>query len=109
MISYQVYEDYLLACLDQNGKCTAFITWGFWDKVSWLDRNSPFNKDGTEMRKYPLPFDDHFGKKPAYYSMLKALNEKAQKQILLQGALFDNKDVFLQNKKKYVYNNECHL
>jgi hypothetical protein len=53
----------LSACLANPGVCTAFLTWGFTDKATWL---------GTA--KAPLPFDELYQPKPAYYSMLDLLN-----------------------------------
>jgi hypothetical protein len=59
-----VYADILRACLDSNGICTAFITWGFSDFSTWL---------GTD--QYPLFFDTDFCAKPAFHAMMKVLDE----------------------------------
>ena len=63
----QIYEDTLAACfIDNPGVCTAFLTWGFTDKYTWL---------GTG--KHPLPFDEHFNMKQSYNSMLSLLQGKS--------------------------------
>ena len=37
----KVYEDALAACVEDNaGVCTAFLSWGFTDKYTWLDSSS---------------------------------------------------------------------
>jgi hypothetical protein len=60
----RIYEDVLGACLENPGVCTAFLTWGFSDKFTWL---------GTA--KAPLPYDQWYKPKPAYNSMLSLLNK----------------------------------
>ena len=59
------YKDLLGACLHQPA-CTAFQTWGFTDKHSWIPDKYP--GDG-----WALPFDQNYRKKPAYFAMLKEL------------------------------------
>jgi endo-1,4-beta-xylanase len=61
----QTYQDLLSVCLAQPA-CTAFQTWGFTDKYSWVP--SFFPGDG-----WALPFDEDYAKKPAYNSLLKTL------------------------------------
>ena len=66
----QLYQDILAACyIDNPGVCTAFLTWGFTDAITWLDN------DGG--RFYPLPFDENYEKKPAYWSMYNLLESTA--------------------------------
>jgi GH35 family endo-1,4-beta-xylanase len=60
----RIYEDVLGACLANPGVCTAFLTWGFTDKITWLGA-----------AKAPLPFDQWYKPKPAYNSMLSLLNK----------------------------------
>eukprot|EP01060_Flectonema_neradi_P012284 TRINITY_DN19155_c0_g1_i1.p1 TRINITY_DN19155_c0_g1~~TRINITY_DN19155_c0_g1_i1.p1 ORF type:complete len:357 (+),score=84.26 TRINITY_DN19155_c0_g1_i1:64-1071(+) len=56
------YEQVLKLCLDQPS-CKSFETWGFTDKYLW----------NTKIQR-PLPFNATYGKKPAYYTLLKTLN-----------------------------------
>jgi len=61
----KTYQDLLKVCLAQTA-CTAFQTWGFTDKHSWIPAFYPgFG--------WALPFDETYAKKPAYDSMLKTL------------------------------------
>jgi endo-1,4-beta-xylanase len=59
------YKDLLDACLREPA-CTLFQTWGFTDKYSWIPEAVP----GWG---WALPFDENYGKKPAYSAMLKKL------------------------------------
>ena len=61
----QTYKDLINVCLAQKA-CTTFQTWGFTDKYSWIP--SFFPGYG-----WALPFDDIYQKKPAYTSLLTAL------------------------------------
>ena len=56
----QIYRDLLKACLDTPG-CKGLTTWGFSDKHSWL-------KD-----QCPLPLDQNYQPKPAYFAMYEEL------------------------------------
>ena len=68
----EVYEGALSACLlDNKDVCTAFLTWGFTDKHSWLTK-----KHGEDC--HPLPLDENYEKKPAYNSMLDILLNKEE-------------------------------
>jgi endo-1,4-beta-xylanase len=61
----QAYQRVLAICL-QNPGCTAFQTWGFTDKHSWIPTFYPgFGA--------ALPFDVNYQPKPAFYSLLSAL------------------------------------
>ena len=61
-----LYRDVLAACyIDNPGVCTAFLTWGIYDGLTWLDN------DGG--RFYPLPYDENFEEKPAYHAMFDLL------------------------------------
>jgi endo-1,4-beta-xylanase len=61
----QTYQRILTVCL-QNPGCTAFQTWGFTDKYSWIPGSYPgFGA--------ALPFDATYQSKPAVDSMLSAL------------------------------------
>ncbi len=57
----QTYQRILNVCL-QNPGCTAFQTWGFTDKHTWLPNG------------FPLPFDTNYQPKPAFTALLNALN-----------------------------------
>jgi endo-1,4-beta-xylanase len=55
------YQRILNVCL-QNPGCTAFQTWGFTDKHTWLPAG------------FPLPFDSNYQPKPAFTALLSTLN-----------------------------------
>lgn len=55
------YANALQACLAVP-QCSAFVTWGFTDKYTWL---------GTA--RHPLPFDENYRKKPAWFALDSAL------------------------------------
>jgi len=57
----KIYGDLIKACLS-NKACTSFESWGYTDKYTWL---------GTS--DHPLPFDENFKTKPAFNSLLSAL------------------------------------
>ncbi len=61
----QAYQDLMKVCL-ANKACTGFQTWGFTDKYSWIP--SFFTGYG-----WALPFDDNYGKKPAYTALVNSL------------------------------------
>ncbi|MBN1580926.1 MAG: endo-1,4-beta-xylanase [Anaerolineae bacterium] len=61
----QVYRDVLDTCLMAE-KCTAFVTWGFTDRYSWV----PGFFEGFEAA---LPFDETYQPKPAYHALQSAL------------------------------------
>ena len=63
-----VYEAVLTACLNQRG-CTAFQTWGFTDKYSWINSTSR----GT--RGAALFFDAQYHPKPAYAAAQRILSQ----------------------------------
>ena len=67
----QVYHDVLATCL-ASPACKAFYTWGISDRHN-MYQNRP--EDRRPDAK-PLPFDDDYRKKPAYYGMLAALEER---------------------------------
>jgi len=61
-IQAEVFGIGLRACLD-SPNCSAFLLWGFGDKLSWKDD------------KYALIFDADLKPKPAYYTLLDILKE----------------------------------
>ena len=66
----EIYRQVAEACLRQP-RCTAFQTWGFTDKYTWIPN---FTKGA---KGAPLPFDRHYGRKPAYEALLEAFRLKA--------------------------------
>ena len=64
----QTYARILNVCL-ANKNCTAFQTWGFTDRHSWIPSNTP--GQGAA-----LPFDSNYVPKPAFSSLLGALNAR---------------------------------
>ncbi len=71
-VQAQTYKDLLAVCLHQP-RCTAFQTWGFTDKHSWI----PGEYHGYG---WALPFDREYKKKPAYDAMLKTLRAPGDDQ-----------------------------
>lgn len=63
-----IHRKMLRACLDAPN-CTAFITWGFTDKHSWIPRF--FGGFGAA-----LPFDEQYNPKPAYEAMSQELGRE---------------------------------
>lgn len=66
----QIYLDYLRTCLS-IANCTAFVSWGFTDKYSWI----PFYLAGQGAA---LPFDERYKPKPAYRAIARALNDSSR-------------------------------
>ena len=66
-----IYRFVAKACLQQRG-CTAFQTWGFTDKYSWI----PGYTKGAKGRA--LLFDQEYQPKPAYNALREALEQRAQ-------------------------------
>jgi endo-1,4-beta-xylanase len=67
-----IYRFVATACFQHSG-CTAFQTWGFTDKYSWI----PGYTKGTKGNA--LLFDQNYAPKPAYNSVLKALEQRAER------------------------------
>ena len=66
----EIYRHVAEVCLRQP-RCTAFQTWGFTDKYTWIPN---FTKGAKGM---PLPFDRLYAKKPAYDALLEAFRRRA--------------------------------
>ena len=77
-VQAQNYKDLLNICLQQPA-CTAFQTWGFTDKHSWI----PAIDHG---HGWALPFDQNYRKKPAYFAMLKKLNSHSGTRVRFQSS-----------------------
>ena len=67
----EIYRQIADACLRQP-RCTAFQTWGFTDKYTWIPN---FTKGAKGM---PLPFDRRYARKPAYDALLDAFRRRAR-------------------------------
>jgi endo-1,4-beta-xylanase len=65
-----IYRDMMDACLE-SGVCDSFTTWQFADGNSWITCSESWCvKDaGAD----PLPFDDNYEPKPAYFALREAL------------------------------------
>lgn len=61
-----IYRLVAAACFQQPG-CTAFQTWGFTDKYTWIPNYTKGAKGA------PLLFDQNYAPKPAYQALLDAL------------------------------------
>jgi len=59
----RAYKDLTAACMAVS-RCHAITLWGFTDKYSWID--SAFGADD------PLPFDESYQAKPAFFGMQEA-------------------------------------
>jgi hypothetical protein len=60
----RVYHDVIAACVAEP-RCEGATFWGFTDRHSWIDQ--AYGPDD------PLPFDESYRVKPAYYGVLEAL------------------------------------
>lgn len=67
----QVYKKALEACIvDNPGVCTAFLSWGITDEHTWKG-----------VWNHPLPLDENYKRKPAYYKMREVLRaEKTRRE-----------------------------
>ena len=64
-----VYRRYLDVALDEQA-VKALLTFGLTDKYSWLEEDYP-RRDGA--RRRPLPFDNMYHRKPAYWALHQSL------------------------------------
>jgi endo-1,4-beta-xylanase len=64
----QVYRDVLQVCLRAKN-CTAFMTWGFTDRYTWVN-------DLVGKIEAPLIFDESYQPKPAYDAMKEVLSSE---------------------------------
>jgi endo-1,4-beta-xylanase len=67
------YRRILDVALDEPA-LVALVIWGLSDRYTWLKRPKYAREDGLPGR--PLPFDEQFAAKPAYYAIAKALEER---------------------------------
>jgi len=68
----KIYGEMATICAEQPG-CTAFQTWGFTDKYSWIPHYTKGKKGDA------LLFDANYRPKPAYRAVLKAFAQAARK------------------------------
>jgi endo-1,4-beta-xylanase len=64
----KVYAGLLKTCLEAKS-CTAFTTWGFIDRYTWIG-------DLTGLGEAPLIFDKSYRPKPAYHAMAEVLKSE---------------------------------
>jgi endo-1,4-beta-xylanase len=67
-----LYRRYLDVVLD-NRAVVGVVTWGLTDKDSWITRGDlpKFRRNDGRLPR-PLPLDDHYRRKPAYYAIVEA-------------------------------------
>lgn len=70
-----IYHDVMAACLNSPA-CRAFYTWGISDSHN-MYQSRPRDPHADAR---PLPFDDRYQKKPAYYGLEQALEERLAKK-----------------------------
>jgi endo-1,4-beta-xylanase len=71
----KVYKEMLEACLE-SGVCKSFTVFGISDQLSVWETLKDLQ--GYSLIANPLPFDDNFQPKPAYFAMLEVLQQFAQ-------------------------------
>ena len=72
----KIYGDIFEACLNHSTVCEGVVTWGVTDRYSWLyDFDNPSHVDMA-----PLLFDLDYGRKPAYFEVLAALQMAAERR-----------------------------
>lgn len=69
----QIYHDTLATCL-ADSNCKNFTVWGVSDIRSWLTQKVMNPHPDAK----PLLFDEEYQKKPAYFGVLRALQERAR-------------------------------
>lgn len=68
-VEASIYRDVLDACLRLGSRCSAFTTWGFTDRISWIPAYFPGFGRG-------LPFDEQYGPKAAFYALTARLQQQ---------------------------------
>jgi endo-1,4-beta-xylanase len=63
-----IYSAMAGVCL-RNPSCTAFVTWGFTDRHTWIPQE-------TGSPDQPLLFDSNYQPKPAYYALAQAFAQR---------------------------------
>jgi endo-1,4-beta-xylanase len=67
--AYRRYLDVALA----NPAVKTLVNWGLADRDSWIDTKNPETRRSDGLPPRPLPFDDAFRPKPAYFAIAAAL------------------------------------
>lgn len=67
----RIFHDVVSACL-QDSNCKALYTWGLSDTHTWLALRPNHRLADAK----PLLFDENYRKKPAYFGVLEALQER---------------------------------
>lgn len=80
----RIYKEATITCL-KYPNCISFETWGISDKYTWM-RNAPLSLTDAK----PLPFDDNYQRKPAYYGIMQALAENTSRACNLKQGDFNN-------------------
>ena len=88
----KIYKSVAMTCA-QNPGCTAFQTWGFTDRYSWIPGDTKGKKGAA------LIFDADYRPKPAYQAVLDAFRGvfRTNPQIMKQRLQFERK-VFVENR-----------
>jgi endo-1,4-beta-xylanase len=77
----EIYARFLAAALDEPA-VIALVGWGLSDRYTWLTpQSAPIFARGDGLPGRPLPFDDHFQPKPAYWAMLNALKHAPLRKV----------------------------
>lgn len=74
----QAYEDYLSVVLDEPA-VIAVITWGLSDRYTWLVH--PKRRANEDFAPRPLPLDDNFQRKPAWYAIASAFDHAPERPV----------------------------
>ena len=78
----ELYAAVLEACLTYES-CRSLETWGITDAHTWLDLRSP-GKCSNASRCRPLPFDQNYEPKPAFWALVGVLNGTAAERQSLR-------------------------
>ena len=68
----EAYRRYLGVALAEKAVKTV-VSWGLTDRNSWIDWTNPRTRRADGLHPRPLPFDEEFRPKPAYFAIAAAL------------------------------------
>lgn len=95
----EVYRNIVQTCLAQ-ARCKGITTWGFTDKYTWLN----YVPWGGPLSN-PLPFNECFQPKPAYYAMQEALGGSHGPTFMLQAEAYNQQQgVSGDTHNDFIYN-----